>query len=296
VLAYHRVGDRSLAAYDPWVYSTDADHLDEQVRYIKKHRRLVGLEEALEIVAGRIRDPGEATLLTFDDGYLDNYEVAFPILKAQGAEAVFFVVTSFAAGGVIPWWDQIAWIVKSARADSFQLASRDGPVKFHLDSTNRADVVTKVLDLYKGNPSEAPDEFIQELEQSCDSVRPDANARMFFSWNEAREMQAAGMRIAAHTDSHRILASLSPTDQRAEVDRSQQILERELQTPIDVMAYPVGSADAFNTITEQVLAECGYRAAFSCHGGINGRFNSRLFDIKRIPVWWGAEPAWLFEG
>jgi len=114
VLAYHRVGDRAAAAYDPWVYTADESQLDEHLRYIKKHRRLVGMEEALEIAAGRIRSPGPATLLTFDDGYLDNYQTAFPILKNHGAEGVFFLVTNFASGGLIPWWDQIAWIVSPA--------------------------------------------------------------------------------------------------------------------------------------------------------------------------------------
>ena len=107
-------------------------------------------------------------------------------------------------------------------------------------------------------------------------------------------MERAGMRIGAHTVSHAILSSLDPARQRDELARSRETLEDELGHRVDVMAYPVGSRDAFNTETESALRDCGYRAAFSFYGGVNRRPESRLFDIRRRPIWWGAIPEWLF--
>ena len=51
-------------------------------------------------------------LITFDDGYRDNYTLAFPILRKHGVQAVFFLPTAFIGTGKLPWWDVIAYIIK----------------------------------------------------------------------------------------------------------------------------------------------------------------------------------------
>jgi peptidoglycan/xylan/chitin deacetylase (PgdA/CDA1 family) len=294
VLAYHRVGDPSATPWDPALFSTDAAQLDAHLSYIRKHRRLVGLDEAVEIVAGKASAAGNPTLLTFDDGYLDNYQTAFPLLASHGAEGVFFLVSDFAAGGVIPWWDEAAWIVKSSARQCFSLGDPGALMAFAIAGRDPAVVLKEVLDHYKSRPTHPPDEFIQQLALACEVPRPVSSERMFVSWDQAREMQRNGMRVGAHSVSHPILSSLCPAAQRSELERSREILERELQTRVDAMAYPVGSPDAFTAETEDALRECGYRAAFSCYGGANRRADARLFDIRRVPVWWDAEPEALF--
>ena len=289
VLTYHRIGDRSGAAYDPWVYSADENMLDEHLRYIKSHRRVVGLEEALEIVAGRIRTPGAATLITFDDGYLDNYRTAFPLLRAHGAPAVFFLVSSFADGSTIPWWDRIAGIVNTARVQRFQLA--DSPV-FDLNTAGRPAVIKQVLDHCKSRPSRSTAEVIGELSDVCRSSAPSVTTRQFLSWGEAREMRDGGMAIGGHTHSHAILAGLDHARQREEVGRT--VMEANLSGPVDVLAYPVGTPETFSEATQSIVRDCGYRAAFSCHGGFNPP-GASLFDIKRTAVWWGAPARELFD-
>ena len=94
VLNYHRIGNRNDDPFDPAVFSATCDQFSEQISYVKRNLSLVTLEEALAFVDGTIKERTSRcrVLLTFDDGYLDNYEVAFPILRSHGVQGVFFLL------------------------------------------------------------------------------------------------------------------------------------------------------------------------------------------------------------
>ena len=111
VLNYHRIGDPESDPFDPGVFSATGEEFDEQVSYLKRYHSLVTLEEALEFVDGTSKDKARRcrVLITFDDGYLDNYKTAFPILHSHGAQGVFFLCTNLVGSGFVPWWDRIAY-------------------------------------------------------------------------------------------------------------------------------------------------------------------------------------------
>jgi len=294
-LAYHRVGSRVGSEFDPRLFTADADQLSEHIGYMKKHHRLVGLEEALAIVAGRERLRGAAVLLTFDDGYMDSFETAFPVLRAHGVEAVFFVVSGFAAGGRIAWWDRAAWAIRHSKKQQLTLRSSGEERDFCLSAGNVDTAIEDALDFLKASDGVSPEDFVNELETACGVECPAAESRMFLGWSEARQMKTAGMVIGSHTHTHPILSRLSPVEQARELQISRQILEEQLGPGIDVLSYPVGGPRDFTPVTEEILKACGYRAAFSCYGGFNAPRSARRFDIKRIPVYWGARPEWLME-
>ena len=295
MLAYHRVGARSAAKFNASVYTADAGQLDRHIRYFKQHCRLVDLEEALALAAGRERAKGTAVLLTFDDGYLDNYETAFPVLRAHRASAVFFLVSSFVEGNALPWWDQISGAVKAAPVKRFSLPAPGGSEAVFNLTGDRDTAAEAVLDFFKAS-RQSPESFLRVLSERCECAPPQAGAeRIFLSWGQAREMQAAGMSIGGHTHTHPILATLHEAQQRTEIESSKQILERELGQRVEAMAYPVGGPADFDAATVRAASACGYRAAFSCHGGLNTPGNTQLFDIKRIPLYWDANPEWLLD-
>jgi peptidoglycan/xylan/chitin deacetylase (PgdA/CDA1 family) len=97
-------------------------------------------------------------------------------------------------------------------------------------------------------------------------------------------MQRNGMAFGSHTHSHEILTSLSAELQREEARYSREILEQELNSRIDILAYPVGLKHCFSTDTVSALEQTGYRAAFSFYGGSNRPGEIRPFDIRRYGV------------
>ncbi len=280
VLNYHRVGDAEKTPYDSGTFGPTAEQFDWEIGYLKSRFACVNLQEALAMMTGEV--PVRSSLLiTFDDGYLDNYQVAFPILRAHGVPATFFLPTDFINTQRVPWWDTIAYIVKHSRNDSFKVHYPDS-AEFHLDRRRPSSTVFQILRFCSDHATTDYAPLVDELETACDCARPVAgNERCFLNWDEAREMQAAGMSFGSHTHNHEVLSGLSPERQVFELTESRAILERELGRTIDSLAYPVGRPYTFNADTLAALKMAGYRAAFSFYGGLNLRGNVNLLDIRR---------------
>ncbi len=121
VLNYHRIGNPNDDPFDPGVFSATGDQLNEQISYLKRHVLIVTLPEAQAFCDGTLREktPRCRVLITFDDGYLDNYEMAFPILRSHGVQGVFFLATSMVGSCSVPWWDHIAFVMKTAQQRRF---------------------------------------------------------------------------------------------------------------------------------------------------------------------------------
>lgn len=123
VLNHHRIGNSADDDFDPGVFSATPEELDQQIALLKRRFTLVTLEEAIQFAnsngkpaSGRCR-----VLFTFDDGYLDNYTNAFPVLQSHGVQGVFFLCTSLVGSNYVPWWDRIAYITKTSKLPRFEL-------------------------------------------------------------------------------------------------------------------------------------------------------------------------------
>jgi peptidoglycan/xylan/chitin deacetylase (PgdA/CDA1 family) len=280
ILNYHRIGDAAQTPYDSGVFSATAEEFDAQITYVKRRFHVTNLEEALGIVRGDT-PAGTNVLITFDDGYLDNYTLAFPILRSHKVQAAFFLPTAFIGTGELPWWDTIAFIVKQSRKKVIELRYPEA-AKLHLERETLPQAIIGILQLYKRHSMQQRERFISELERSCESSRPhNTSQRCFLNWDEAREMQRAGMAFGSHTHTHEILSKLSPDRQMQEIRQSREILESQLDQRINTLAFPVGNRGTFSHETARLLESAGYGAAFSFYGGLNLPGNIQPFDIRR---------------
>lgn len=286
VLNYHRIGNRDADLFDPDIFSATADEFNEQVSFLKKQGWLVTLEEAQEFIDGANKEktPRYRVLITFDDGYLDNYQLAFPILRTHGAQGVFFLVTGIMGSGFIPWWDHIAFLLKTAAQRQFTL-HYPAELKVDLDQNGVLPSLREVLALYKTPANTDSERFIQQVAEATNSGKSlPTDQRRFLDWDEAKEMLAGGMALGSHTHSHPVLSQLNAEGQRAELQQSRDILQQRLGIKADSIAYPVGATTSFSPLTESIARECGYRTAFSFHGGINRPAQTAPYDVKRVAI------------
>jgi peptidoglycan/xylan/chitin deacetylase (PgdA/CDA1 family) len=223
-------------------------------------------------------------LLTFDDGYLDNYDIAFPILKSHGAQGVFFLCSNIVGSSYVPWWDHIAYLVKSGARKRFSL-SFPARLDVDIEKNGLGESLRKILDLYKTLENLDPNRFIGELKEIVGGKDLPADTRRFLTWDEARDMLAGGMAIGAHTHTHPMLSNLSEEEQRKELGQSRAIISEKLGINVDSFAYPFGSRTAFTRKTEQIAEESGFRGAFSYYGNMtNHRQNLERYNLKRVTV------------
>lgn len=285
VLNYHRIGSIEGNLFDDGVVSATAGEFRAQVRYLRRHFDLPELDDLITILetGQAIRSP--MALITFDDGYRDNFELAFPILREIGVSAAFFIATSYIQQPRLPWWDHIAYIVKTTRRDTFTL---DYPTRVSIDlrQSTRSQALGRLLSVYKHAADIDEKEFLTHLgaRAGVDADSESLGRELFMSWDQVRQLSAGGMSIGSHTHSHKILSSQSETDQRNELSLSKHILEAELGRPINAVAYPVGRPFAFNGLTKRLAREAGYRIGFSYYGGFNRTGPADPLDVRRTTV------------
>ena len=255
---------------------------DDQVRFLKRNADVVSPSDLPAILA---RGTGRYVLLTFDDGYFDNYSTAFPVLKAHNVPATFFVTTGFIDRGGLPWWDEIAWMVRASAKTRVVIEPWiTTPVVF--DEPERERAVLALLTAYKAMPATNYGAFLESVGDATGTGRwrhggPD---RIWMNWDMIREMRGAGMEIGGHTITHPILAQMGPQEQLREIVGCGTRLREELGEPMRDFSYPVGHPSAFDDVTRRCLKHAEVRYAFSYHGGFR-RFNEwDDYDIRRIAV------------
>ena len=286
ILNYHRIGNREAETFDELVYNATEEEFTRQVKYLNQEFGVVTLKDALAFVSGEKSFGQPGVLLTFDDGYIDNYRAAFPILKSLGLEGTFFLVSDYLTRPIVPWWDKIAYLVRNTEQDRLIL-SYPRLIDLQLPEGRRAREIRIVLDLFKSPDTTDPERFLAEIESACEPCPTlPQDCRLFLNTDEALEMVNSGMAIGSHTKSHRILSKLSSDEQLVEVSLSRSELSRQLNWNVDTLAYPVGSRAAFDRNTIAVLQRTSYRAAFSFYGGINTASSPiDRFDVRRIDAY-----------
>jgi peptidoglycan/xylan/chitin deacetylase (PgdA/CDA1 family) len=284
VLNYHRIGDGSGSLYDAAVFSATADEFEAQVAWLKSRYHIATLTEARDFVRrpGGFRHP--TLLLTFDDGYLDNYMAAYSILRSHSVPATFFLATSYVGSRRLPWWDAIAFVVKMSRRQSLRLSYPE-PLTLRLDDADRNMAVRLILRHFKSVRARNPGRFMRELADACGMDIPEyAPERLFLDWPEAAEMRLAGMDIGSHTHSHELLGKLAPERQLEEASLSGELIRRRLGSFPLAISYPVGKAGAYTADTFTAMEAAGYELGFSFYGGVNRRGRTQRFDVRRSAV------------
>ena len=282
VLNYHRIGEASRSPFDRGVFSASPAELDQQLRLLKCHFDVIDPRELTDAFR---RPRRRSVLITFDDGYRDNYELAFPILQSHGIAAAFFVCTGFLDQPGPSWWDEIAWMARGSRKRHLP-PGRWLTQPVLLDDPGRETAIRSLLAVYKLLPGDQTDAFLDFLGEAAGTGRlcREKAAGTWMTWDMVRELHSAGMTIGGHSVSHPILARLPAAEQQREVAECLRRLTTELGTEIDLFAYPVGSAESFDDTTRACLHSQGVRYAFSFRGGFWRGGHVDSFDVPRVAV------------
>ena len=90
---FHRIGNSSETAFDPCVYSCTSEELDRHIKFFKQHFDIINPKTLPDLLDSDIRPSSRLMCLTFDDGYIDNFNDALPVLEANNVKASFFIAT-----------------------------------------------------------------------------------------------------------------------------------------------------------------------------------------------------------
>ncbi len=281
VLNYHRVGRSEASPWDHTLWSATPEQLDAQLACLVRDAEVVGPED---LAPGAFEGHGRRVLVTFDDGYRDNFELALPILRSHGVRGLFFLATEFLDRSTVVWWDEIAWMLHTADPGRSVPAGAGLPGPVHRFPGDAESAAQCLIRRYKELPGHATNAYLDHLGEALGTGRCTEDPDHWMTWEMAREMQSAGMGIGGHTVTHPMLARLPVEEQRAEIHGCAERLRQELGGPMRWFSYPVGSRDSFSPATERLVEAEDVELAFSFYGGTGRLAPERAFDVRRVDI------------
>lgn len=275
VIGYHRVVEDYESASKTSIPSqlVSRKMLERHLDWIGRRFRFVTLDEVGSRLELGDRSDVPAAAITFDDGYRDFYDHAFPLLQKKGIPAAVFVVTDL-VGTTRPQMHDTLYLLLTRRRQ------RLSPHESAAQDISRMSPYQATRALIENLPLAAIQEIIASLEAeeriSEDALRP------FYSldWETLARIQRAGITIGSHTKSHALLTSESAGTVREEVLESRQEIEGRLGIPVRHFAYPSGN---FNPGAVHAVASAGYRYAYT--GCLHRSKQHPQLTIPRTILW-----------
>ncbi|MEH6625328.1 MAG: polysaccharide deacetylase family protein [Motiliproteus sp.] len=280
---FHRIGDWKKTEFDPCVYSCSEEDLVKYIDLIKSNFRVISMEELKEIVATGepIREP--LAMITFDDGYRDNFDIAFPILKSAAIPATFFITTSLIDSGIVPWWDEVAWHIRQLSQDSLRLAGWNDTVNITRTENYKNDV-RKILKQMKSSSFTVGEQLEQLREITGKKIAVTSGDSMFMTWEQLKKITDSGMSIGAHSHSHKIFTELNEEELDFELSYSKSLLEEKLGIDVCALSYPVGGIDTYDSKMFSKVRSHGYEMAFTFEYFKNKNISVNCFRLGRFSV------------
>ena len=180
-LNYHRIGDPSASPFDPELFSATPEDFDEQVRFLKESCDIIVPDE-LELARRQRR--GRFALITFDDGYIDNFTIALPILRAHGTRATFFLATGLLDRPRVPWWDEIAWMARVSAPITIPGSPwLSAPIE--LDPVKIETKILQINQIYSRLPRASRDAYLDYLGEATGRGRcgPEPARSLWMTWD-----------------------------------------------------------------------------------------------------------------
>jgi CelD/BcsL family acetyltransferase involved in cellulose biosynthesis/peptidoglycan/xylan/chitin deacetylase (PgdA/CDA1 family) len=288
ILFYHRVNDDR----DPFFPSIGKDLFERQIRHVARHHKVVSMTDLLNHL--ETGSPGMVVAITFDDGYRDNYENAFPILQRYGLPATIFLATEVLDTRDLLWFDQLAYAIKKTSNEFIDLEI-DIPRRFWMRTqAERLEANGRIFAMLRSLPDGDRRRWFEDIRRRL--AVPDLGELRdkMLTWDQVRHMKRNRIDFGGHTVTHPFLSKMTPGKAAWEMSECRRRIEAELQLPIDCFAYPSGREEDFNEWNQDLVREAGYRAAVTTIWGINDHATDPM-ELKRGGPWEASAGVFAYK-
>ncbi len=282
ILTYHAVVRKKLQVPD-WCF-LEEPMFRRQIEYVKRHFQVVPLSQAVTMLkSGTLENPTVA--ITFDDGYQNNFDVAFPILARYECPATIFLSTKYMDSDQLPWFCRLNLALTLSKKRSFSWAGSDFDISTPAKKSRASVAIHKTLKKY--HPY-AIDGLVEEI---CRALDVDTEQK-FAAGSQYHMLRTSSIRtmidsglitFGAHTHSHVILSQLLAEERKAEIVGSIREVERLTGDVCRFFAYPNGSAKDYDRASMELLQREGVQAAVSTIAGPNV-VKTPVLELRRYGI------------
>ncbi|WP_196607054.1 polysaccharide deacetylase family protein [Pectinatus frisingensis] len=276
VLLYHRVADLET---DPQLLAVSPKNFDLQMQYLKEHYSVLHFEDDWR----RIETP--SVIITFDDGYADNYYNAVPILKKYGVPATIFVTTGRIGTSKEPWCDDVE---RAILLNDFLIGEtieidfgNVGKFSWNInDKTSREKAYYEIHNILLTVDADVRESILKGLFKRYGG----ADIRDKHRYMNRQELETLSksslITIGGHTVSHTRLSIQNYDEQLKEIKDSKEYLENILKKKINVFSFPFGGKADYTGDTLQILEYLKFKRSAS---NFSGQFHTwtNKYEIPR---------------
>jgi peptidoglycan/xylan/chitin deacetylase (PgdA/CDA1 family) len=287
ILRYHSVCEHArspLSYIDPGL-SVPLEAFDRQMKFLRERYAPVSLEDVVEAVGGGRPLPNLAVAVTFDDGYRDNHQYAFPVLRKYGIAGTFYITAGCVNRGEPLWTSRLRYYFMATQEPSLAL-SAPRPTRLDLASAaaRNASFAYTIATIKSAGKVRGGEIFRDvEVKLAVTDLSPLENSMM--TWGEIEEMGKGGQIIGAHTLTHPNLPGLPHDEAEAEIAGSKSLIEEKINGPVLHFAYPNGrGVSHFNEPVREMVRKAGFLSSVTSIDGPVYR-DDDPFTLQRLGVY-----------
>lgn len=298
IVTYHRITDKDISQIElslPYLF-TSQEIFEKHLQFYKEWYNVTTFED-LHNYVGRRNVPWNSLIITFDDGYADNYHNAYPTLKKMNLPATFFIPVGKIGNNCSEppfWWDKAYYYFKKLHGlDKETLLRKLGHEVFALFDEFQKDPSNLFSQLNKEDDMKI-EKLLAVLEDQLkidNDILAEANSTM--TWEQISAM-GKDMHFGSHSCSHDNILTMEQTRKVYEIKESKNIIEEKTKQNVGVFSYPCGNTEE-NVRT--LVKDAGYEFAVTTDKGVNDL--SDCYALKRINIWEGSslsEKGRFFKG
>lgn len=297
ILIYHGVENKQTdfsLGIPSLVISTK--NFEKQIKYLSKSYNIISMHDLTNHIKKKIPFPSNSVIITFDDGFKNNFINAFPILQKYNIKATVFLITDYIDTLKISWLDKLVYILKKIGISKFieEFKNKFPAYSNLIEKTGQKNIIDQIsfllIDKVDDNIRR---KFIQNLYNKFKiKINKEKIKDLYLSWEEIKKMDDAGISFGSHTSTHPVLSLLDYEKAKKEIFNSKKNIEVKLNKEINLFAYPYGRKNDFDINIKKILINKSFLCAVSTIDGFN-EINSDLYELKRICI--VDEPFYYFK-
>lgn len=267
-----------------------------QMELLARDFRPVTLNEVAGFVGGEEDLPERSVVVTFDDGYVDNLEMAMPILDRVGVPATFYITIDCIQNRRLPWPSRLRFSFR--RTPKSTWTDETGKTWNLAGALEREQAFLTVCEHVAKLSGVAQELSVSGIETELECKLPDDSSKLMMTWEQVNALIRNGHTVGSHTMTHPNMAFVSLEEARREFAESKQQMEAHLSTRVTHFSYPCPALHP--NWTEQTIAasrSCGYETAVTTtpgtvHKGDNPLALRRVRPTKTVDgLRWNLEMA-----
>ncbi len=288
ILCYHHVvpkGDKLIDFIEPGMYVTE-ETFEKHIKFLSRRYNIISLENLSDLTIKN------TCIITFDDGWADNFSYAFPILKKYQVPATIFLSTNLIGTTNWPWPDRISYYIRYSTIDKIReiiniLEDKISDVgvrqiyKESLDFKDNFLLAAHIISYLKTLSHENICLLIKKIDKYFHPLGEYLNVnRPWLTWDEIKEMHNHNISFGSHTHNHVILTNTSEMIARDEIIISQSILSKKLNQQITMFSYP---SSYYNENILNILKDQAFKIAVTTRSQSIDKSDS-LLALKRFYI------------